>query len=607
MKKLTAIALTAALTLSLSACGGSGTKTESSGGSEAVSVSETAGSEAVASEAAESEAAESEAAESEAATSEAAESEAAVSEAAASSATEQPAEEPEREHIDITMVRVGNIQDPTKDRILLALQEKFNFTLNIISVSWDQFPSQMQMMVSQGDDIDLIMGSVDDVFYDWCKEGMIYSYEELFEMGDYPLCEAVVYSDLYKELADPNDGLHYGKAMATPTKAWGTVIRTDWLEELGLEMPKTIEEFHDVIKAFAEADLGQVDCTGLDMRIGGNQKDISTAGIFGYIERAFNVDPEDFNFVENEDGTLSLWNTSDNAKAAAAFIRQLLEEGLINSDFMLLQQESDQGRMADDFASGKIGVAWLSNAAIFYEKLKAADPDASYAYLPPVTSAYNDVPNSGGGVGYWYVHAIPKTCENPARVMEILEWALTAEGREFTTYGIEGVHWTDKVVNEDGSRIYTINKEECAKDWDVSANGLRYPLCWGFLNYHAEIPYIPIEEYDYNYDEAYANFQSWLRDDEVVEGAISDLPQQIGQYSINSPLYGCKDPRMVPEDYAATMSVYTEYWLKAVCAESDEAFEEAWDEMCARTMEAGGDKILAGGNEVWAERQAEEK
>ena len=503
------------------------------------------------------------------------------------------------------MVRVGNIQDPTKDRILLALQEKFNFTLNIISVSWDQFPSQMQMMVSQGDDIDLIMGSVDDTFYEWSKEGMLYSYEELFEMGDYPLCEAVVYSDLYSELVDPNDGLHYGKAMATPTNAWGTVIRTDWLEKLGLEMPRTIEDFHEVVKAFAEADLGQVDCTGLDMRIGGNQGDISTPGIFGYIQRAFNVNPGEFNFIENEDGTLSLWNTSENAKAAAKFIRTLLDEGLINSDFMLLQQESDQGRMADDFATGKIGIAWLSNAALFYEKLKAVDPEATYAYLPPVTSEYNDTPNSGGGVGYWYVHAIPKTCDCPKRLMDILEWALTEEGREFTIYGIEGIHWTEKTINEDGSRVYKVNRDECAKDWDVSANGLRYPLCWGFINYHAEIPYIPIEEYNYNYDEAYVNSVSWLRDDEVVEGAITDLPQQIGSYSINSPLYGCKDARVVPEDYSATMSVYTEYWLKALVAEGDEAFESAWEEMCTRTMEAGGQKILDGGNEVWAERKAE--
>ncbi len=389
---------------------------------------------------------------------------------------ETPDTPTEKEHFTLRMVRVGNIQDPTKDRILLELQERLNFTLEIISIPWEQFPSQMQMMVATGDPIDLLMCSPDTTFYEWADEGMLYSYEELLQMGDYPLCESVVNADICKELANPSDGLHYGKAMATPTNAWGPVIRTDWLEKLNLEMPETIDDFYNVVRAFAEADLDGTDAGGIDMRIGGAQNDGSALGIFGYIQRAFNLNPGDFNFIENDDGTLSLWNTSEGAKAAAEFIRKLLAEGLLNYDFATMPQESDQGRYADDFAAGRLGIGWTSNPGLFMEKLKAANPDATMAYLPPVTANGSVPKNSGGGVGYWYVHAIPKTCENPARVMEVLEYGLTNEGRELTLFGIEGVHWTDRVINEDGSRVYTINTEECAKDWDISANGLRYPM-----------------------------------------------------------------------------------------------------------------------------------
>lgn len=506
----------------------------------------------------------------------------------------------EKEHFTLRMVRVGNIQDPTKDRILLELQKRLNFTLEIISIPWEQFPSQMQMMVATGDPIDLLMCSPDTTFYEWADADMLYSYEDLFKMGDYPLCESVVYSDMYAELANPSDGLHYGKAMATPTNAWGPVIRTDWLEKLGLDMPETIDDFYNVVKAFAEADLDGTDAGGVDIRIGGAQNDGSTLGIFGYIQRAFNLNPGDFNFIENDDGTLSLWNTTEGAKEAAKFIRKLMNEGLLNYDFATMPQESDQGRYADDFAAGRLGIGWTSNPGLFMEKLKAANPDATMAYLPPVTANSSVPKNSGGGVGYWYVHAIPKTCENPARVMEVLEYGLTNEGRELTLFGIEGIHWTDRVINEDGSRVYTIDRDECAKDWDVSANGLRYPMCWGFINYHAEIPYIPIEEYG-NYDEAYLNAQTWVRDDQTEE-TMPEFPQQIGQYALNSPLLGSKDPRVQPDDWNATMSVYSEYWLKAIYAKSDEEFETAWDEMCTRLMDAGGQTLLDGGNELWAER-----
>lgn len=504
----------------------------------------------------------------------------------------------EKEHFTLRMVRVGNIQDPTQDRILLELQERLNFTLEIISISWDQFPSQLYMMVNAGDPIDLIMCGVGDEFYGWADNDLIYSYEELFEMGDYPLCERVVYADMYSELANPSDGLHYGKAMPTPTNAWGYVIRTDWLEELGLDMPETIEDFYNIVKSFAEADLGSVDCTGLELRAGGTQGDFTGSGVFGYIQRAFNVNYGDFSFKELDDGTLEFTNLNEGAKEATKLIRQMINEGLINYDFSTMPAESDQGRYADDFAAGKVGVAYTSNPTLFMEKLKAADPDADMAFLAPVTSDYNDVPNSGDGTGYWYVHCIPKTCENPARVMEVLEYGLTSEGRELTLFGIEGVHWTDYTEDEDGNRIYTINAEECAKDWDVSANGLRYPMCWGFINYHAELTYIPIEDYE-DFDEAYVNSKSWVRDDEA--NGLPTFVADVSSYSVGSPLYGSQDPRVQFDDYYAMTSIYTEYWLKAVYAKTDEEFETMWDEMVTRTMEGGGQKRLDGGNELWAE------
>ncbi len=129
MKKVMAFLLTAGLTLSLAACGGSGSSGSSAASkasssasaassaaestveeSAASSASEAAESEAAESEAAVSEAAESEAAESEAAVSEAAESEAAESEAAESEAAESEAAEESTEMVgggDLTFATGG--------------------------------------------------------------------------------------------------------------------------------------------------------------------------------------------------------------------------------------------------------------------------------------------------------------------------------------------------------------------------------------------------------------------------------------------------------------------------------------------------------------------
>lgn len=504
----------------------------------------------------------------------------------------------------LRMIRVGNIQDPTKDRILLELQERLDFTLELISIPWDQFPSKMNMMVSSEDPIDLLMCSdTGTTFWDWADSGLLWSYEELLEMGDYPLSESVVYSDMYSNRVSPSDGKHYGKAMSTPAHAWGPVIRTDWLEKLNLSMPTTIEEFHEVVKAFAESDLDGVDAGGIDMRVGGAQNDFTTLGLFGLIQRAYNINPGDFNFIEMPDGTLALWNTSAGAKEAANFIRTLLNDGLLNYDFATMPQESDQGRYAEDFAMGRVGIGWTSNPGLFVKKLKSVNPDASLAYLPPLTSEYGVPQNSGTSGGYWYVHAIPKTASDPARVMEVLEYGLTNEGRELTYFGIEGIHYTEKQINNDGSRVYTMDPEECAKDWDISSNGLRYPLCWGFINYHAEIPYIPIEEYDGDFDKAYKNSYSWLRDDQTPD-TIPDFAQKVSSYSIASPLLLTTDPRVTPTDWNAMISIYLEYWLNAVYSKSDAEFETKWKVMEEKIMENGGQELIDNANMVWKEKNS---
>lgn len=507
------------------------------------------------------------------------------------------------EHFTLRMVRVGNTQDPTKDRILLELQKRLNFTLEIISIPWDQFPGKMNMMVAAGDPIDLLMCTdLGATLSDWAESGLLWSYEDLFKMGNYPLSKAVVYSKMYSSRVSPKDGKHYGKPLATPAHAWGPVIRTDWLKKLNLPMPRTVDDFYKVIKAFAKNDLDGVDAGGIDMRVGGAQNDFTTLGLFGTIQRAYNINPGEFGFARQADGSLALWNTTDGAKEAAKFIRKLLQEGLLNYDFATMPQESDQGRYADDMAMGRLGIGWTSNPGLFIKKLKAVNPNATLEYMPPLVSG-SDVPqNSGTAGGYWYVHAIPKTAKNPARVMDILEYGLSNEGRELTVFGIKGIHYTDRKINSDGSRKYTMNPEECAKDWNVSANGLRYPLSWGFINYHAEIPYIPIEESKGNFDAAYMNSQAWLRNDQTPE-TMPDFAQRISRYSIPSPLLLSTDPRIRPSNWNAMMSIYLEFWLGAVYAKTDAEFETRWNEMKNRLMKNGGLELTNKANEVWKENK----
>lgn len=53
------------------------------------------------------------------------------------------------------------------------------------------------------------------------------------------------------------DGKLYGIYRERPLSRQGVVIRKDWLDNLGLEMPKTVDELYETAKAFTEKDPDQ--------------------------------------------------------------------------------------------------------------------------------------------------------------------------------------------------------------------------------------------------------------------------------------------------------------------------------------------------------------
>ena len=53
------------------------------------------------------------------------------------------------------------------------------------------------------------------------------------------------------------DGKLYGIYRERPLSRQGIVIRKDWLDNLGLDMPKTVDELYETAKAFTEKDPDQ--------------------------------------------------------------------------------------------------------------------------------------------------------------------------------------------------------------------------------------------------------------------------------------------------------------------------------------------------------------
>src|SRR5690625_1596746 len=158
-------------------------------------------------------------------------------------------------------------------------------------------------------------------------------------------------SDEIREVIDSTDGIAIdnatfdGKLMAIPNAQSGADgihnlwIRQDWLDNLGLEVPKTVEDLKEVARAFTEDDpneTGEDDTIGLagpgtNNKINANFIE-SSNNLYGFdgIFSAFHAYPG--YWLEDDDGEPVYGSLLPETKEALWILRDMYDEGLIDKE-----------------------------------------------------------------------------------------------------------------------------------------------------------------------------------------------------------------------------------------------------------------------------------
>jgi len=127
-------------------------------------------------------------------------------------------------------------------------------------------------------------------------------------------------------------------------------IRTDWLENLGMEYPRTSDELYMVLDAFVNKDPDQ---DGVNNTVG-----LCTSNSLyeiGSIFNMFGAQPF-WSWYLNEDNVLrySTVSYTDNIKKSLAYMQRLYKENLMYSEFGIM----DSAEYYKMFADGKAGIAF---------------------------------------------------------------------------------------------------------------------------------------------------------------------------------------------------------------------------------------------------------
>lgn len=480
--------------------------------------------------------------------------------------------------------------DPKKDRIIQKIQEINNVEFDFIASPGgsEEQDQKLNLMISTGEKLDLVtmLSGVDALALQWVNDDILLPFDDYVAADKNPEMNAIINADIYKWLKV--DGKSYFQPLPLEAGNRGYVIRKDWLDKLNLKIPTNLDEYYEVIKAFATQDP---DGNGKNDSYGFFVSEPYGSNSFGYIARSFvNCGCWGGDWVELSDGTVTQFVTSPYAKDAFKFIKKCYDEGLFNKSFV--NEKDAEGKVDDLMVQGKVGMMDVTGVTSLLRRFQDAGITPDLAYLPPLNTAdgkKGTLPHSGGS---WGTHVIPKTSENPQRVVDFLNWSLTEEGRELTMFGMKDVHYTNKTV-ENEMTIYTLNKEEMAKDWNVGDYGYSHPLAWGGFNYSGG--YIPLKENDFDFDKAYPLQEVWKSTDDV--GTIFDgIKGMNAEYAQIFPFQATIDPTVIVDQKLIDIEIQGR--TKAIVEPADK-FDANWQAMLDSWMASGGKELLEAGNAAW--------
>ncbi len=359
------------------------------------------------------------------------------------------------------------------------IKDTLGVDVNLIQGDSSNFVQQLALYISSGDMPDVIWCDY-NVWMEYAKEGAWADLSAYLTDANADLMSYVGDNWVYMTMDDQVLGV---PSMLDVPSSHVTFLRQDWLTKLGLESPKTLDEFTEVMRAFKTQDP---DGNGKDDTYG-----LSGAGAdyLSFLMGAFGASSEEDYFL-NDDGTITTNAISEEYRAALRYLRDIYAEGLIDPEMFTCTYEQAQAK----WGRGEMGIwsAWWSHGGNAYSRFDfgALQPDANVqAVLPPVGAdgksgnLYSAPFTSVVGISYLC------TPEEVEAAVKLLNFQAGGYGYRVCQYGVENefFDWDEATntttwywgVNDNKSKSgkYEITDMEVYKmlfheDWQAQANAL---------------------------------------------------------------------------------------------------------------------------------------
>jgi putative aldouronate transport system substrate-binding protein len=341
----------------------------------------------------------------------------------------------------------GGRTNPTNNKWTEWIKQKVLDDENIV-VEFEPIPRAQEEqalinLMAAGNPPDICMTYSGNNITNWAEQGGI------FDMGPYV---DTLLADL-KDFLGPDpalagrDFIHRNRVSKTG-QVWSMpgrrmniarlncFMRKDWLDKLGLPVPKTTQEFYDALAAFKEKDPGKVGRS----RVIPYTMTIDARWTAGSLLESF-IDPNISTRDRWVNTVIDRYYLLPGYKEGVRLLNKMWNAGLIDTDFPLYSDEEPLKNLIKSGVVGAFGHNWdqiFRESERLYTDLLKNVPDAEWIAVDCFTSSdgvTHKISYDPAGVNYF----IPKSSKNPQAAMRYLNWLARYENYHFIQTGPEGI------------------------------------------------------------------------------------------------------------------------------------------------------------------------
>lgn len=223
------------------------------------------------------------------------------------------------------------------------------------------------MAVMEGKIPDIMVVTDSDILDTLVEHDMIEDLTEVYEK-----CASERLKEMYESYGEDKLGAvtYDGKLMAFPETEVYTGpallwLRSDWIEQLGLEEPETLEEGLSIVKEFTIQNPGN--------HPEGNVGLVFDPSLVGQSDQCFSLDPVfdachayPGKWLKDDDGNMVYGSVTEEMKNALSLLRQQYANGVLDQNFMMRNAKNLPELLQNGQCGAFFGWWWAPNNPISY-------------------------------------------------------------------------------------------------------------------------------------------------------------------------------------------------------------------------------------------------